>query len=129
MAVKKAATKSVVKDAKQAGRDIGLGMPAPAKECDDVNCPWHGSLPVRGKILKGTALPTKMQKTAIVEWGYHKFYKKYESYERRKSRVNAHNPPCLHAREGDSVVLAECRPLSKTKKFVVVSISKRKGER
>ena len=40
------------------------------------------------------------------------------------SRITAHNPPCLDAQRGDKVKIAECRPLSKTKNFVVVE----KGE-
>ncbi|UCD03455.1 MAG: 30S ribosomal protein S17, partial [Candidatus Aenigmatarchaeota archaeon] len=41
--------------------------------------------------------------------------------ERRKSRIAAHNPPCINAKEDDRVTIAECRPLSKTKAFVIVS--------
>ncbi|MDD3573791.1 MAG: 30S ribosomal protein S17, partial [Methanospirillum sp.] len=29
-------------------KNIGLNVPVPEKECDDVNCPFHGTLPVRG---------------------------------------------------------------------------------
>jgi small subunit ribosomal protein S17 len=29
---------------------------------------------------------------------------------------------CIGAKEGDTVVIAECRPLSKTKSFVVVEV-------
>jgi len=36
------------------------------------------------------------------------------------SRITAHNPPCIAARRGEKVKIAECRPLSKTKSFVVV---------
>jgi small subunit ribosomal protein S17 len=61
-----------------------------------------------------------MHNTVIVEWGFHRYIKKYERYERRKSRVAAHNPPCINAKEGDKVVIAECRPLSKTTHFVIV---------
>lgn len=49
-----------------------------------------------------------------------RFVGKYERYERRRTQMAAHNPPCISARTGDRVVVAECRPLSKTKKFVVV---------
>jgi ribosomal protein S17 len=52
---------------------------------------------------------------------YDQYVPKYERYERRKSRIVVHNPECIRAREGDVVVVAECRPLSKTKSFVVVA--------
>jgi small subunit ribosomal protein S17 len=38
--------------------------------------------------------------------------------------MHAHNPPCINAKEGDVVKIAECRPLSKTKKFVVIEVAK-----
>jgi small subunit ribosomal protein S17 len=46
--------------------------------------------------------------------------KKYGRYQRRRSRLHAHLPPCLYAREGDFATIAECRPLSKTISFVLV---------
>ena len=53
------------------------------------------------------------------------FIKKYERYEKRKSKINVHKPDCLSVNVGDSVKVAECRPLSKTKHFVLVEV---KGE-
>nr|AJS12927.1 30S ribosomal protein S17, small subunit ribosomal protein S17 [uncultured archaeon] len=47
-------------------------------------------------------------------------------YERRKSRIPSHSPPCVGAKEGDHVKIAECRPLSKTVSFVVVERSEEK---
>jgi small subunit ribosomal protein S17 len=105
-------------------RDIGIGVAPPQKECSDPCCPWHGRLPVRGRTFSGVVKSSKPSRTAIVEWGYHRFVRKYDRYERRTSRVVCHNPDCLDAREGDSVVIAECRPVSKTKSFVVVSVGK-----
>lgn len=101
--------------------DIGLGVKPPEKDCQDRNCAWHGTVPVRGRAFTGIVKSDKAHNTVIVTWGYHKLLPKYERYERRKSTVTAHNPPCIHAREGDRVMIAECRPISKTKTFVVVS--------
>jgi len=109
------------------GRDIGIGVSPPEETCSSANCPWHGRLPVRGRVFRGFVRSTKASRTAVVEWDYHKYIKKYERYERRKSRVAAHNPECIHARVGDRVVIAECRPVSKTKSFVVVSVERRAG--
>jgi len=107
-------------------KTIGIGIEAPKEKCEDKNCAWHGKLPVRGKVFTGIVKSEKAKNTAIVEWNYNKKIAKYNRYERRKSRVIAHNPDCMKAREGDSVVIAECRPLSKTKNFVVVSIERKK---
>jgi len=41
-------------------------------------------------------------------------------YERRRGHIPSHNPPCIDAKEGDRVRIAECRPISKTVSFVVV---------
>lgn len=99
---------------------IGIDAKPPEKACGDRNCPWHGILSLRGRVFTGTVRSARSHNTAIVEWGFNKFIKKYERYERRKSRVTAHNPPCIHAREDELVVIAECRPVTATKRFAVV---------
>ncbi len=101
-------------------RDIGIGVPLPVRECADDKCPFHGTLPVRGVVLEGTVASDRMAGTVVIQREYLRFISKFERYERRRTRMAAHNPPCIGARAGDRVVVAECRPLSKTKKFVVV---------
>ncbi len=108
------------KTAESGRKFIGVNINPPKKTCEDEKCPWHGKLPIRGRIFEGTVKSAKSHKTVVVEWDYVRFVKKYERYERRRSRVVAHNPECIHAKEGDKVVIAECRPLSKTKHFVVI---------
>jgi len=49
---------------------------------------------------------------------------KFERFEKRQAKIHAHNPPCINAKEGDRVKIAECRPLSKTKAYVVVEVQK-----
>ena len=41
-------------------RNIGLKVNPPEQECQDDNCPFHGTLPVRGRIMKGIVASTKM---------------------------------------------------------------------
>ncbi|WP_135606325.1 30S ribosomal protein S17 [Methanococcoides sp. NM1] len=101
-------------------KDIGLDVPEPSKECDDVNCPFHGNLPVRGQILVGTVVSDKMDRTVVIQQRREKLINKYQRYEKRQSKIHAHNPPCIDAKVGDIVTFAECRPLSKTKSYVVV---------
>lgn len=99
---------------------MSLTFKKPKKSCDDRNCPFHGSLPIRGRIFEGLVASTKMDKTVIVKRDYLHYIPKFMRYERRHSRIPSHNPPCINANEGDRVVIAECRPLSKTVSFVVV---------
>ena len=109
---------------KKEARDIGLDVKPPKNTCDDPNCPFHGTLPVRGKVLEGIVVSNRMPKTVIVRRDYLHYIPKYERYERRHSRIAAHNPPCINAKVGDKVRIAECRPLSKTKHFVVIEVMK-----
>lgn len=96
-----------------------LILKKPKKSCDDVNCPFHGRLSIRGRVLDGIVLSTKMDKTVVIRRDYQLYVRKFKRYERRHSHINAHNPPCL-VREGERVRIAQCRPLSKTVSFVVV---------
>lgn len=100
--------------------DIGIDAKPPKKTCDDRNCPFHGHLSVRRKFLDGKVVSTKMTKTVTVERDYLHYVPKYTRYEKRRSRIMAHSPPCLEVREGDRVKIAECRPISKEVAFVVV---------
>ena len=99
---------------------MALTFKKPKKACNDRNCPFHGSLPIRGRILEGVVVSAKMDKTVIVRHDYLRYVPKFMRYERRHSRIPSHNPPCIDAKEGDRVVIAECRPISKTVSFVVV---------
>lgn len=92
----------------------------PEKTCNDPDCPFHGSLKIRGRILEGVVVSAKMDKTVIVRCDYVKYVPKYKRYERRHSRIPAHNPLCINATENDIVKIAECRPISKTVSFVVI---------
>lgn len=97
------------------------GIEAPEQSCSDSKCPWHGELPIRGRLIEGTVVSAHMQNTVVVEWEFMKKLDKYERFTRRTSRVSAHSPPCIPVKAGDKVLVAECRRLSKTKSFVVVS--------
>ena len=101
-------------------KNIGLKVEAPKSACTDVNCPFHGTLSVRGRQLSGTVISAKMRKTAVMEFERLNFVKKYERYEKRRTRLKVHNPDCIGAKEGDKITVMECRPLSKGKNFVIV---------
>ncbi len=106
-------------------RDIGIDAKPPEKVCRDVKCVWHGKLPIRGRVFSGEVVSDSAAKTVLVEWGYNHLLPKYQRYERRHTRVAAYNPDCVGAKIGDVVMVAECRPLSKTKAFIVIEVSKR----
>ncbi|PSQ44846.1 30S ribosomal protein S17 [Halobacteriales archaeon SW_7_68_16] len=99
---------------------LGLNVTTPEATCDDEHCPFHGHLSVRGQTLEGRVASTDMDKTVVVEREYDVAVPKYDRYMKRRSRVPAHAPACLDLAEGDTVRIAECRPLSKTKSHVVV---------
>ena len=88
--------------------------------CNDKNCPVHGHLSLRGRVFMGTVADAKMQKTVTVEWIRQKFIPKYERFLNKKTKVKAHNPPCIDAKQGEIVKIMETRPLSKTKNFVII---------
>jgi len=100
---------------------LGLNVQEPEATCDDDNCPFHGTLSVRGQSIVATVASTDMEKTVVVEREYDVKVPKYDRYMKRRSRIPAHAPPCLDLAVGDTVTIAETRPLSKTKSHVVVA--------
>lgn len=76
----------------------------------------------RGKSFTGKVVSAKMHRTVVVEWERRVLIPKYERYEKRRSKVAAHNPDEINAQPGDIVKIQETKPLSKTKNFVVVEI-------
>jgi len=100
--------------------DIGISVKSPKERCNDSDCPFHGRLSVRGRIFQGLVVSDNMMKTITIRRNYLHYVPKYKRYERRHSCITAHNPPCIDAKNGDKVKIAECRPLNKTTSFVVI---------
>ncbi|MEM3422419.1 MAG: 30S ribosomal protein S17 [Candidatus Bilamarchaeaceae archaeon] len=98
-----------------------------ADMCDDKKCFQHGTVRVRGGVLQGIVVSTKGKRTAIIEQRRAKKIPKYERWAKVRSRVPAHNPPCINAQVGDIVEIGETRRLSKTKAWTITKILK-KGE-
>ncbi|MEC7100831.1 MAG: 30S ribosomal protein S17 [Candidatus Thermoplasmatota archaeon] len=103
-------------------RDIGVDVAAPTGDWDgDANCPFYGSLRLRGQIIEGQVSTTGMSGSIVVEREITRYMKKYERYEKRTRRYSAHLPSCIGGVEvGDRVRIMECRPLSKTVNFCVI---------
>ncbi len=103
-------------------RDIGVDVRTPEGEWDgNDNCPFYGSLRVRGQIIEGIVSSHGMTDSIVVERETTRYMQKYERYEKRTRRYAAHLPSCIGGvSQGDRVRIMECRPLSKTVKFCVI---------
>lgn len=97
-------------------------------ECNDKNCFRHGSLRTRGKSFLGKVVSNYM-KTAQIEIPRVKYDYKYKRFYRARSKISAHNPPCINAGVGDIVKIMECRKISRTKAFTIVEIIKKGSEK
>lgn len=107
-------------------KNVGLGFKTPKEAIEgtyiDNKCPFTGNVSIRGRILTGTVKSTKMQRTIIVRRNYLHYIKKYQRYEKRHKNVPAHISPCFRCKEGDTVIIGQCRPLSKTVRFNVLRV-------
>lgn len=104
-------------------KNIGLDVRAPERVCEDPNCPFHGNLKIRGKLLTGKVVSVSAGHLAVVQRESYKYNKKYMRYLKRRSKLHAHLPPCMEMAIGDIATVAECRPVAKTVSFVVVQKS------
>ncbi len=103
-------------------KDIGLNVPAPQKICDDINCPFHGRLAIRGKLFNGRVVNTKPRSTVVLQKDAPVRFNKFKRYGRGKNSIHAHVPLCIIVKNRDFVITAECRPISKSVSFVVVGV-------
>ncbi|OGT41615.1 MAG: 30S ribosomal protein S17 [Gammaproteobacteria bacterium RIFCSPHIGHO2_12_FULL_37_34] len=76
------------------------------------------------RTLRGKVVSDKMNKTIVVQVERKVQHPLYGKYVRRFSKMYAHdeNNTC---RMGDMVLIKESRPLSKTKRWMLVEILKR----
>ena len=101
-------------------RNIGLEVKAPERQCEDPNCPFHGSLRIRGKLLTGKVVSVSAKNLAVVQRESTAYNNKYMRYLKKRHKLHAHLSPCVDLSIGDVATVAECRPISKTVSFVVV---------
>jgi len=79
---------------------MAFSLKKPRKTCDDRNCPFHGTLSTRGRVMEGVVVSAKMDKTVVVRRDYLKYVPKFKRYERRHGHIPAHTPPCLDVKDG-----------------------------
>jgi len=76
--------------------------------------------PISSRRLQGVVVSTSMQKTAVVRVDRRLAHPKYGKYFTRSTKFKVHDPDGK-AKLGDTVEFAECRPLSRDKRWVFVS--------
>ncbi len=72
------------------------------------------------KTLSGTVVSAKMQKTVVVAVSRFEKHPKYGKYMKITKKYKAHDEEGKF-KEGDKVLIQECRPISKDKTFKVVN--------
>jgi small subunit ribosomal protein S17 len=80
--------------------------------------------PKRLRTLTGRVVSSKMNKTIAVEVERLVKHPRYGKYIRRSTKLLAHDES-NQSREGDTVTIVECRPLSRNKSWRLVSVVER----
>ena len=65
-------------------KNVGLNFKTPKKAIEgayiDKKCPFTSKVTIRGRILKGIVISTKMQRTVVVRRDYLHYVPKYNRY-------------------------------------------------
>jgi small subunit ribosomal protein S17 len=74
----------------------------------------------RGRSFEGVVI-RRFNDRVVIEFKKLLYLRKYESYEKRRTRLHARLPPELRDQIniGDYIEISECRPLSKIIHFIV----------
>lgn len=81
----------------------------------------------KARTLSGRVLSNKMNKSATVVVERLVRHPVYGKYVRRSSKFHVHDE-ANECRAGDLVTIRECRPISKTKSWTLVSVDQRAGD-
>jgi small subunit ribosomal protein S17 len=76
------------------------------------------------RTLTGRVVSNKMNKTIAVEIERLVKHPRYGKYIRRTTKLLAHDE-ANESRQGDTVTIAECRPISRNKSWRLVSVVER----
>ncbi|HRY31219.1 MAG TPA: 30S ribosomal protein S17 [Candidatus Paceibacterota bacterium] len=75
----------------------------------------------KGKVLSGIVRSVKMKDTAVVEVSRYYKHSKYQKYINARKRYKVHDVGNTVGL-GDKVEIIECRPISKDKRFRLLSV-------
>ena len=105
-------------------RNIGLPVKEPKKKSleNEKNNPFNGSLSIRGKLFEGTVIDAKAKGTVVIQKELPIYFTKFKRFGRSRNKIHAHVPSNINVQEGDHVIAAECRPISKSVSFVIVEV-------
>jgi small subunit ribosomal protein S17 len=76
--------------------------------------------PTIKRRLEGTVVSDKMQKTRVIEVNSMRKHPKYLKYYKVSHRMKAHDEENQY-KVGDQVVIEETRPLSREKRWTIIS--------
>lgn len=82
---------------------------------------------VNKKKIKGVVVSDKMDKTVVVLVNRYVEHPKYQKYFNISKKFKAHDEKNEY-KVGDQVIIEECRPISKDKKFTVLKLVARSGK-
>ena len=78
----------------------------------------------QGRSLQGVVISDKMDKSVTVQVERKVQHPLYKKYIRRSTKFHAHDEK-NECREGDQVVIEQCKPMSKTKNWRLVEVVQR----
>lgn len=73
------------------------------------------------RTLSGVVTSSKMDKSIVVKVERKVIHPRLGKFIKQSIKVHAHDPQ-NQCKEGDFVVVRECRPYSKTKKFILETL-------
>lgn len=79
------------------------------------------------RTLTGIVVSDKMNKSATVTVERRVKHPKYGKFVKRSTKFHIHDEQNL-CREGDVVSISECKPMSKTKSWILVSVLSKSSE-
>ena len=106
-------------------KNVGLGFKTPKTAINgkyiDKKCPFTGNVSIRGRIIRAQVASHKMKNTLIIKRNYLHWVAKYQRYMKRHKNFAVHVSPAFERiRNGDDVIVGQCRPLSKTVRYNVL---------
>ena len=93
-----------------------------AGQCTRIrnNMTMENKIQSKKRCMRGIVVSTKMQKTAVVRVDRVKSHPKYRKQYTVSKRYKAHDEKNAYS-EGDMVIIEETRPISKDKRWRIVS--------